>query len=491
MDNDGGNSPHPSEHDGFIEEQDVVDNFLRDFTKKLSPGAYDTLEHGSPSVLQDATSMLASEVITKKLEGKILTQWLGQLAAVSRITLRKSEAKSEHLQDKVGELQRQLAEARKSVENLKEQHQQVSRDHQQGLAATPDATMDLDRASRIRAAMSTRTGRDSASGSHSPRSDRGDPSSENERRSVAELVSIITGKDQNQGQRNNTQPNNTNRNRPQRSVNNGPDHVARDPDHMTGPHTTTANQQHNIRHIDHFDPRLDQPTSQATYHVTDRSRIPGDFSVYERQPPPGTAATHRDVKHETHGYQTHTHGLTMDRGEQRPTARHGDGGDHHNQGRDPRDAPPGTHMDMRHGLHDYPTHDSGPPDVHTRHVSDYRHWDERAQPGHGGQPYNDPPGVHQNMLPGPHDVRYSKSGPPAYAATQWPATRHGNAGDLPNHGGQPHGTPSDARQDLALSQRHYPDYRGRDACHTPPAGRDPLGPSDRDFDRIARHRKPL
>uniref|UniRef100_A0AAV2JUI4 Uncharacterized protein n=1 Tax=Knipowitschia caucasica TaxID=637954 RepID=A0AAV2JUI4_KNICA len=63
---------------------------------------------------------------------------------------------------------------------------------------------------------------------------------------------------------------------------------------MTGPHTTTANQQHNIRHIDHFDPRLDQPTSQATYHVTDRSRIPGDFSVYERQPPPGTAATHRD-----------------------------------------------------------------------------------------------------------------------------------------------------------------------------------------------------
>uniref|UniRef100_A0AAV2MIT0 DUF4371 domain-containing protein n=1 Tax=Knipowitschia caucasica TaxID=637954 RepID=A0AAV2MIT0_KNICA len=113
----------------------------------------------------------------------------------------------------------------------------------------------------------------------------------------------------------------------ERSANDGPDHVARDPNQTTGPHTTTANQQHNIRHIDHFDPRLDPPMSQATYHVTDRSRVPGDLSVYERQPPPGPAAMHRDVKYETHGYQTHTHGLSMDRGEQRPTARHGDGRD--------------------------------------------------------------------------------------------------------------------------------------------------------------------
>uniref|UniRef100_A0AAV2KVN5 Uncharacterized protein n=1 Tax=Knipowitschia caucasica TaxID=637954 RepID=A0AAV2KVN5_KNICA len=86
-----------------------------------------------------------------------------------------------------------------------------------------------------------------------------------------------------------------------RSVNNGPDHVARDPRQTTGPPTTTANPQHNIRHIDHFDPRLDPPTSQATYHVTDRSRAPGDLSVYERQPPAGPAATHRHIKYETHG----------------------------------------------------------------------------------------------------------------------------------------------------------------------------------------------
>ncbi|CAL9702104.1 unnamed protein product [Knipowitschia caucasica] len=223
MDNDGGNSPHPSEHDGVLEGHDVVDNFLRDFTEKLSPGTYDTLEHGSLSDLQDATSMLASEAITKKLEGKTLTQWLGQLAAVSRITLRDSEAQKERLQDTVSELERQLAETRKSAASRLEQLQQVSRDHQQGLSMIPSATMDLDRAARIRAAILNGTGRDGVSQSHSPRSDHGDPSSESERRSVAELVSIMTGKDQNQGQGNNTQPNNTTRNRPQRSVNDGPE----------------------------------------------------------------------------------------------------------------------------------------------------------------------------------------------------------------------------------------------------------------------------
>uniref|UniRef100_A0AAV2KZM9 ribonuclease H n=1 Tax=Knipowitschia caucasica TaxID=637954 RepID=A0AAV2KZM9_KNICA len=113
----------------------------------------------------------------------------------------------------------------------------------------------------------------------------------------------------------------------QRSVDDEPDHVARNPHHITGPPATTANPQHYIRHIDHFDPRLDPPTSQATYHVADRSRFPGDPSAYERQPPTGPAAAHRHVKHETHGHQTHTHGLTMDRDEQRPTARHWDGRD--------------------------------------------------------------------------------------------------------------------------------------------------------------------
>ncbi|CAL9689659.1 unnamed protein product [Knipowitschia caucasica] len=115
METDGGNSPRPSEHNSVVEEHDVVDNFLRDFTEKLSPGSYDMLEHGSPSDLLDATSTLASEAITKKLEGTTLTQWLGQLATVSRITLRDSEAQNQRLQDTVGELERQLAEAKRSA----------------------------------------------------------------------------------------------------------------------------------------------------------------------------------------------------------------------------------------------------------------------------------------------------------------------------------------------------------------------------------------
>uniref|UniRef100_A0AAV2MP73 ribonuclease H n=1 Tax=Knipowitschia caucasica TaxID=637954 RepID=A0AAV2MP73_KNICA len=113
----------------------------------------------------------------------------------------------------------------------------------------------------------------------------------------------------------------------QRSVDEEPDHVARRPHHTTGPPATTAYPQHYIRHIDHVDPGLGPPTNQATYHVTDRSRAHGDPSAYERQPPAGPVAAHRHVKHETHGHQTHTHGLTMDRDEQRPTARHWDGRD--------------------------------------------------------------------------------------------------------------------------------------------------------------------
>uniref|UniRef100_A0AAV2LQB8 Uncharacterized protein n=1 Tax=Knipowitschia caucasica TaxID=637954 RepID=A0AAV2LQB8_KNICA len=151
------------------------------------------------------------------------------------------------------------------------------------------------------------------------------------------------------------------RNRPQRSVDDGPNQVARDPDHTTGPHPTTADPQHNIRRIDHFDPRLNPPTSQAMYHMTDHSRNPRDLPVYERQPPSRPAAAHRDIKYETHGYQTHRPGLTADHGEQRPATRQWDG------------------------------------------------------------------------------------------------------------------------------QQYHPDYRGRDAHYTPPIGRDSLGPSDRDFDRIARH----
>uniref|UniRef100_A0AAV2KRX7 Peptidase A2 domain-containing protein n=1 Tax=Knipowitschia caucasica TaxID=637954 RepID=A0AAV2KRX7_KNICA len=146
---------------------------------------------------------------------------------------------------------------------------------------------------------------------------------------------------------------------PQRSVDNGPNHVARDPDQTTGPHPTTADPQHTIRRIDHFDPRLDPPTSQAMYHMTDHSRDPGTSPSVRDNPLPDPA--HRDIKYETHGYQTHRPGLTADHGEQRPATRQWDG------------------------------------------------------------------------------------------------------------------------------QRYYPDYRGRDAHYTPPIGRDPLGPSDRDFDRIARH----
>uniref|UniRef100_A0AAV2LF43 Uncharacterized protein n=1 Tax=Knipowitschia caucasica TaxID=637954 RepID=A0AAV2LF43_KNICA len=130
--------------------------------------------------------------------------------------------------------------------------------------------------------MTAGTSQADASRSQSPPSDYSGPSSDGDRRSVAELVSILTGKDHGQGQRGNKEPNDANRSRPHRPVNDGPNKVARDPDQTTGPHPTTAGAQQNNRRIDYLDPRLDPPTSQATHHMTDRSRDVRDLSVYER-----------------------------------------------------------------------------------------------------------------------------------------------------------------------------------------------------------------